>query len=195
MPTLLNWYVKVKPVLCWPEFHNSPPTAPGMQLLESQVPEVEECSPCTQSHSTIVPTGIVVVELPLEESTKLVLPLGPTCTMWFVFGVGDLVGVRVLVDVRVLVGVRVNVGVDEPVSVGVTDLVRVTDGVTVAVGVFEGVGGIDPVRVGVGVRVAVLVAVGVTGGIVGVGTGGFSGANVRRRKTAIWPRVTDASGQ
>jgi len=50
----------------------------GTQLLALHVPEVVVCVPVIQSHWTVVPTVIVVVELPLVESTKEVPPPGPT---------------------------------------------------------------------------------------------------------------------
>lgn len=43
-------------------------------------PDVDECGLLCHRHSTVSPTWIVVVLVPLTESTNCVLPLGPTKT-------------------------------------------------------------------------------------------------------------------
>ena len=58
--------VKVDGGCSWPEFH----IPSGMQFVALHVPEVEEWRPLCQSHSTVVPTGIVVVLVPLTESVN-----------------------------------------------------------------------------------------------------------------------------
>ena len=53
----------------------------GTQLLAVQVPDVVECGVPCQTHSTVVPTGIVVVLVPLTESTNEKPKSNPTYTM------------------------------------------------------------------------------------------------------------------
>ena len=208
MPGELNVNVKEDGGCSWPEVQ----IPSGVQLTAVQVPDVEEWSPLTHSHSTVVPTAMVVVDVPLDESTKLVPPC-PTKTTWFPLGVTVGVNVRVFVGVLVKEFVRVNVkvGVIDRVWVGVeVGAVGVTVNVAVAtdvfvrvkVGVMVKVGVIDGVRVGVGegtvgvtLGVSVLVGVGVMGVGVGVGIGGAGGPKAFTKKTAIWPRITGASGQ
>jgi hypothetical protein len=163
----------------WPEVQIPPGSPPGMQLLTVHVPDVVECRPVTQSHWTVVPTVIVVVSVPLTESTKVVPPPCPTNTMRFGFVVGVRVAVGVTVKVRVGVllavcetvelsvreGVNVNVGVRLGVNVRVAVKVGVMLGVREFVGVFEIVNVCVAVNVFVGesVRVWVGVMVGVKG--------------------------------
>ena len=75
-------------------------------MVASQVPDVVECKPApgTHCHSTVSPAVIVVMNVPLMESTKL-FPPEPTRTTWLGLGVGD----GVTVAVKVCVGVRVAV--------------------------------------------------------------------------------------
>ena len=49
-----------------------------MQLVALQVPDVVEWVLWTQSHSTVVPTAMLLWEVPVTESTKLVLAPGWT---------------------------------------------------------------------------------------------------------------------
>jgi hypothetical protein len=200
----------VKGGLCSPEFQK-----PLCMHVGLQSPEVVECSPLCHTQVTVSPAVIVVMFVPLIESTKL-FPPDPTDTRCPV-GVGVTVGVRVGVFVNVgvfvavLVPLPVRVGVIEGVSVrvavgpdGVNVNVFVTSGVFVFVNVWVlvNVGVIDGVRVRVGLGtvgviegVSVKVGVGVMGGGVGVGRGGEGGAKSLVRKTAIWPRVTELLGQ
>src|SRR5262249_39995167 len=95
----------------------------GVHRVLEQVPEVTVCwpAPWTQSHSTVVPTVIVVVIVPLIESWNAGFPFAPTRTMWFGLGVGGRVGpwAGVMDGVSVGVWVGVIVGVCETVKVGV----------------------------------------------------------------------------
>ena len=212
---MLKVWVNVKGVLCCPESHSSVfggvPTGPGMQFVMLQVPDVVECVAFCQSHSTVVPTGIVVVLVPLIWSTNCVCRSNPTNTMWFPLGVIVGVNVRVFVAVRVFEFVRVNVKVwvivgvsvgGAPVGVNVNVGPDVNVRVFVNVGEFVNVWVIDGVSVGVGegtvgvtLGVSVIVGVSVGGGTVGVGTGGAGGPNAFTRKTAICPRRTGLFGQ
>jgi hypothetical protein len=154
-----NVRVKTNPLLCTPESHGVQPVqgGPGVHEVAEQVPDVVEWMLPIHCHSTVSPALIVVVLLPLIESTNCVPPW-PTNTMWFGLGVG------VAVVVRVTVGVSVTVAVPLPVVVGVRVVVAVA--VVVAVLVPVNVGGFDPVRVGVTVRVTVGVLVCVEVGVV-----------------------------
>jgi hypothetical protein len=81
----------------------------GVQLLMVHVPDVVECwSKPAHTHSTVALTGIVVTNVPLTSSTKLIP--GPTATWRFGFGVG-VAPVGVTVGVAVFEGVRVAVEV------------------------------------------------------------------------------------
>jgi hypothetical protein len=74
---VLNVRVNVKGAVCCPESQRKS----GTQLLALHVPEVVVWVAESQSHSTVVPTVIVVVELPLKGSKKEMLPPCPMFTM------------------------------------------------------------------------------------------------------------------
>jgi hypothetical protein len=74
VPLLLKLFVKVDGGLSTPEFQSSPNTGPGTQLTASHVPDVVECKGPCHTHSTVCPSVIVVVLVPLVSSTNAVPP-------------------------------------------------------------------------------------------------------------------------